>query len=146
MNQPHQKPSPPEQIRIMLVDDHRLILESWKLLLEKDPRFKIVAECESGAEAIREVKEMKPEIILMDINMSPVNGFDATEKISSLYPQIRIIGISINNHPDYARHIMKLGAKGFVCKDSSFEELTNAIIKVHQGSEYICLEIKKHFK
>ncbi|MCC7400855.1 MAG: response regulator transcription factor [Chitinophagaceae bacterium] len=144
MSLSNQTPSQSEQIRIMLVDDHRLILESWKLLLEKDPRFIIVAECENGAEAIREVTEIMPEIILMDINMSPVNGFDATEKILTLHPQIRIIGISINNQPDYASHIMKLGAKGFVCKDSSFEELTTAIIKVHQGGEYICREIKKY--
>lgn len=132
------------KIRIMLVDDHRLILESWKILLDNDPRFGIVAECENGAEAIREAGETIPDIILMDINMSPINGFEATEKILATYPFIKIIGVSINNQPGYANRIMKLGAKGFVTKGSSFEELTHAIMEVHQGSEYICEEVRKN--
>lgn len=132
------------KIRIMLVDDHRLILESWKILLDNDPRFSIVAECENGAEAIREAGETIPDIILMDINMSPINGFEATEKILATYPYIKIIGVSINNQPGYANRIMKLGAKGFVTKGSSFEELTHAIMEVHQGSEYICEEVRKN--
>lgn len=133
-----------KKIRIMLVDDHRLILESWKILLDNDPRFSIVAECENGAEAIREAGETIPDIILMDINMSPINGFEATEKILATYPYIKIIGVSINNQPGYANRIMKLGAKGFVTKGSSFEELTHAIMEVHQGSEYICEEVRKN--
>jgi two-component system invasion response regulator UvrY len=132
------------KIRIMLVDDHRLVLESWKIILDNDPRFSIVAECENGAEAIRKAGESLPDIVLMDINMSPINGFEATEKILDSYPLIKIIGISINNQPGYANRIMKLGAKGFVTKGSSFEELAHAIMKVHQGSEYICEEIRKN--
>lgn len=128
----------------MLVDDHRLILESWKILLDTDIRFHIVAECENGADAIREAGETIPEVILMDINMSPINGFEATEKILAVYPFIKIIGVSINNQPGYANRIMKLGAKGFVTKGSSFEELTHAIMEVHQGSEYICEEVRKN--
>ncbi|MBS1920644.1 MAG: response regulator transcription factor [Bacteroidetes bacterium] len=132
------------KIRVMLVDDHRLILESWKILLENDTRFSIVSECENGDEAIREAARVLPDIILMDINMSPMNGFEATEKILNTHSDLRIIGISINNQPTYASHIMKLGAKGFVCKDSSFEELTTAIVKVHQGHEYVCKEVRKN--
>src|SRR5574338_1262148 len=132
------------KIRIMLVDDHRLVLESWKILLDNDPRFSIVAECENGAEAIRESGETIPDIILMDINMSPINGFEATEKILTLHPLLKIIGISINNQPGYANRIMSLGAKGFVTKGSSFEELTKAIVQVHEGGEYICEEIRKN--
>ncbi|HVT83614.1 MAG TPA: response regulator transcription factor [Chitinophagaceae bacterium] len=131
-------------IRIMLVDDHRLVLESWKILLDNDPRFSVVAECENGAEAIREAGATTPDIILMDINMSPINGFEATEKILAAYPSIKVIGVSINNQPGYANRIMKLGAKGFVTKGSSFEELTHAIMEVHKGSEYICEEIRKN--
>jgi two-component system invasion response regulator UvrY len=132
------------QIRIILVDDHRLILESWKLLLENDPRFCIVAECETGAEAIEEAKELQPDIILMDINMSPMNGFEATQKIIAANPSIKIIGVSINNQPGYATKILGLGAKGFVTKGSPFDELTNAIVEVHKGGQYICEEIRRH--
>jgi two-component system invasion response regulator UvrY len=132
------------QIRIILVDDHRLILESWKLLLENDPRFCIVAECENGAEAVEEAKQLLPDIILMDINMSPMNGFEATKKIIEENPLIKIIGVSINNQPGYAAKIMELGAKGFVTKGSPFDELINAIVEVHKGGQYICEEIRRN--
>ncbi len=127
----------------MLVDNHPVILESWKFLLENDPRFSIVAECDNGNDAIHKAGISDPDIILMDINMSPVNGFDATEKIVSDNPHIKIIGISINNQPGYANHLIKLGAKGFVSKGSSFEELTMAIVQVYNGSEYICEDVRR---
>ncbi|HYM95266.1 MAG TPA: response regulator transcription factor [Chitinophagaceae bacterium] len=132
-----------DKIRIILVDDHRLILESWKLLLENDPRFNIIAECENGSEAIKEATLLNPDVILMDINMSPVNGFEATQQIIATNPSIKIIGISINNQPGYATRILELGAKGFVTKGSSFDELSNAIMEVHEGRQYICEEIRR---
>lgn len=132
------------KIRIMLVDDHRLVLESWKTLLDNDPRFTIVAACEDGHEAIKKAGQYNPDIILMDINMVPMNGFEATEKILARHPFMKIIGLSINNQPGYANHIMKLGAKGFFTKGSTFEELAIAIETVYDGQEYICYEVKKH--
>jgi DNA-binding NarL/FixJ family response regulator len=131
------------QIRIILVDDHRLVLESWKLLLENDPRFAIIAECENGEDAILVTRELIPDIILMDINMAPINGFETTRKILSENPLLKIIGISVNNQPSYATKMLELGGKGFVTKGSSFDELTTAIIKVNSGGKYICEEIKK---
>ena len=70
------------KIKIVLVDDHRLVLESWKLLLENDPSFVIIAKCENGEDAIRVSRELTPDIILMDINMAPINGFETTKKNS----------------------------------------------------------------
>lgn len=131
------------KIRIMLVDDHRIVLQAWKALLENDPRFSIVAECEDGPDAIQKAGETMPDIILMDINMVPMNGFETTEKILSIYPLMRIIGLSIHNQPGYASHILKLGAKGFFTKGSTFEELAHAIEVVHNGEEYICHDVKK---
>lgn len=132
-----------DQIRIILVDDHRLVLEAWKLLLENDPRFSIVAECEDGEDAIQQTKLLSPDIVLMDINMYPLDGFETTRQILLEKPCAKIIGISINNQPGYANKILSLGGKGFVTKGSSFEELITAIEKVYNGGEYICDEIKK---
>lgn len=131
------------KIKIILVDDHRLILESWKMLLENDPRFTIIAECDSGQDAINACQELKPDIILMDINMAPINGFDTTRKILSEKPFFKIIGISVNNQPSYATKMLEIGGKGFITKGSPFDELTSAILKVHNGGKYICEEIKK---
>jgi two-component system, NarL family, invasion response regulator UvrY len=131
-----------EQIRIVLVDDHKAIRESWKFFLEKDARFIVIAQCANGNEAIEKVGQLLPDIILMDINMQPVNGFEATKIINQRWPQLKIIGLSVNNHPGYAQKMMELGASGFVTKSSTLSELTTAILKAHAGEHYICEEIR----
>jgi DNA-binding NarL/FixJ family response regulator len=131
-----------EQIRIILVDDHQAIRESWKFFLEKDDRFIVIAQCGDGKEAIEQARLLLPDVMLMDINMNFVNGFEATKEITEQLPSIKIIGLSVNNHPGYANKMMGLGAKGFVTKSSPFSELTTAILKVHAGENYICDEIR----
>ncbi len=132
-----------EKISIVIADDNQLIRETWKLILEQDRRFFIVAECANGAEAIKAATKFAPDIILMDINMHPVNGFEATKKILKQAPSRKIIGISVNNQPSYARNMLQLGAKGYVTKDSTKEEMINAIITVYNGGTFICEDIKK---
>jgi DNA-binding NarL/FixJ family response regulator len=135
-----------EPIRIMIVDDHKLVRETWKMLLQMHDSFEIVGECANGAEAIDQSQALKPDIILMDINMSPVNGFEATKKIIQLLPESRIIGLSVNNQVAYARKMLQLGAKGYVTKHSSPEEMIAAIIEVVKGNVYICKEIYDKMK
>ncbi len=129
-------------IRIAIVDDHQLMREAWKFVIQRDKRFDIIAECSGGTEAIQCAISLKPDIILMDVNMSPVNGFEATRKISKLAPSVKIIGLSNNSMPAYARNMMKLGAKGYVTKNSLSTEMVQALLDVHSGGTYICLEIK----
>ena len=130
------------QIRIVLVDDHELIRGSWKLLLKQNSRFSIIGECRNGAEAIEEAQKLMPDIILMDINMSPVNGLEATERIARIAPSIKIIGLSINSQPVYAEKMLQAGARGYVTKNSTLHEMTHAIMEVHDGRQYICEEIR----
>jgi DNA-binding NarL/FixJ family response regulator len=130
-----------ETIRLVIVDDHDMIRETWKMVLQSDTRLKVVAECASGEEAISCAKELQPDVMLMDINMSPINGFDATRAIAEAHPDIKIIGLSINNQPAYARHMIQLGAKGYMTKNSSKEEVVAAILAVMEGGVYICKEI-----
>ena len=130
-------------IRIVLVDDHKIIRETWKLILQQDSRFDIVAECNSGAEAITVAQSIVPDIMLMDVNMSPVNGFEATRKIVKLAPTVKIIGVSINNQPAYALNMIKLGAKGYITKNSTREEMIEAILQVHKGNHFICNDVKQ---
>ena len=131
-----------KQIRIIIVDDHQMVRETWRLLLEQDERFSIIAECSDGAEAIEAVNTHKPDIILMDINMYPVNGFDATKKIIKEIPSARVIAMSLNNQPVYVRNMLQAGAKGYITKNSSKEEMTTAILEVHEGRQYICEEVR----
>jgi two-component system, NarL family, invasion response regulator UvrY len=129
-------------IRVVIVDDHQMIRETWKMILQLDHRIQVIAECASGAEAIDCATDLKPDVMLMDINMAPVNGFEATRKIVKTNPEIKIIGVSVNNQPGYARNMLQLGAKGYVTKNSSHQEMIQAIIQVNNGSTYVCNEVK----
>jgi DNA-binding NarL/FixJ family response regulator len=130
------------KIRLILVDDHEMVRETWKLILQQDSRIDIIAECGSGAEAIDAANGLFPDVMLMDINMSPVNGFEATRKIVRSCPDIKIIGVSVNDQPGYARNMLQLGAKGFVTKNTSQEEMIEAILEVFKGRTFICRELR----
>jgi DNA-binding NarL/FixJ family response regulator len=131
-----------EKIRIIIVDDHQMIRETWKMVLQREERITVIGESASGSEAITAAADLNPDVILMDINMAPVNGFEATQKILEKNPLIKVIGISINNQPSYARHMLQVGAKGYVTKNSSKEEMVAAILEVYNGGTFLCKEIK----
>lgn len=130
------------RIRLVIVDDHRMMRETWKMILQRDPRIEVIAECASGEEAIQCADTLVLDVMLMDINMAPVNGFEATRKIAKAHPEIKIIGLSINNQPTYARNLMQLGAKGYVTKNSPSEEMMEAIRIVFNGGTYICKDVR----
>ncbi len=132
-----------DPIRIILVDDHHVILTSWKTLLETSPCLKVIAECDNGEIAIREAERLIPDIMLVDIKMTPLNGFEITERLLQKIPSIKIIGISVNNQPHYASKMLEFGARGFLTKTSTLEEIHHAIREVQQGNYYICEEICK---
>lgn len=128
-------------IRIILVDDHNLVRESWKLLLENNPRFEIIGDCDNGEMAIELTSLLKPDILLMDINMTPMNGFIVTENIMKTTPGTKIIGLSVNDNPKYATRMISSGARGYLTKTSPLEEINHAIEEVYDGKVYICKEV-----
>lgn len=131
-----------DSIRIILVDDHKLIRESWKMLLEKNSDIEVIADCDNGYRALELSTDLLPDILLVDINMSPINGFSLTEKITETLPSIKVIGLSVSNQPKYASKMIQLGAKGYLTKTSSLEEIQRGIKEVCSGEIYICDEIK----
>src|ERR1700749_4652955 len=131
-----------EKISVLIADDHKLIRETWSFILNNDARFTVVAECGDSEQAVEMAKNKKPQIVLMDINMLPISGFEATEKIRKVSPASRIIGISMHSQPAYAKKMLHVGARGYVTKNSSKEEMIAAILEVYQGNKYICEEIK----
>jgi len=103
-------------ILIAIIDDHQLVRETWKFLLETDPYLQVIALCSSGAEAIEAAVTLNPDIMLMDINMHPMNGFEATSEVLKVNPSIKIIGVSVNNQVSYARNILDAGARDMSLK------------------------------
>ncbi len=130
------------KITILIADDHKLIRETWTYILNSDERFDVVAECGDAEQAVELAKELSPNIVLMDINMPPFNGFEATEQIRKISPDTKVIGVSMHSQPAYAKKMLQVGARGYVTKNSSKEEMFKAIIEVYNGNKYVCDEIK----
>lgn len=131
-----------EQISILIADDHTLIRDTWHYILNSDPRFKVIAESRTGEEAVAQAKELRPNVVIMDINLPGINGIEATQLIRKFSPGSKILGVSLHTQPTYVRKMMQKGAMGYVTKNSSCEEMFMAIIEVHNNRKYICSEIK----
>ena len=132
-----------KKISILIADDHQLIRDTWTIILNSDLRFEVVAVASSGEQAVELAKAICPDIVLMDINMGNLNGIDATKLVKSFSPSSKIIGISIHAMPDFAKKMLKMGASGYITKNSSREEFIHAILEVQQGQIFICNEIKE---
>jgi two-component system, NarL family, invasion response regulator UvrY len=127
---------------VMIVDDHTLLRETWEKILSFDEHLKIIANTGSGEEAIEIAKEKSPDLVLLDINMMPLNGFDIIVAIRKYSPVSKVIAVSMHSQPSYAKKMLKYGAKGYVTKNSSSDELLAAVKQVIAGGTYICSEIK----
>jgi DNA-binding NarL/FixJ family response regulator len=131
-----------EKITIVIADDHRLLRDSWVCILNSDHRFHVTGDSGDGAEAIEMVKNQRPDIVLLDINMVPLDGFEVTRQICKGKPHSRVIGLSMYSNIISVKRLLALGAMGYLTKNSSKEEMMSAIIKVKSGSRYICEEIR----
>jgi DNA-binding NarL/FixJ family response regulator len=130
-----------KEITIILVEDHPLIRKAWKFLLNQDPRFKVIAECETGEDAVELTGILFPDVIIMDISLHGMNGLETTEKIIGLFPDTKIIGLSFHVLPEYAWKMIQRGAVGYLTKASPPSEIFKAILDVQQGNFYICQEM-----
>ncbi|MHA4844660.1 response regulator [Flavitalea antarctica] len=133
-----------EKISVLIADDHKLIRETWSYILNNDSRFEVIAECGDSEQAVEMSRVKRPQIVLMDINMMPISGFEATERIRKVSPMSKVIGVSMHSQPAYAKKMLQIGAKGYVTKNSSKEEMIKAIMEVHNGNKYVCEEIKNN--
>jgi two-component system response regulator NreC len=124
-------------IRILLADDHNIIREGLRSLLDEQPDMEVVAEAEEGREAIRLVREMLPDIAIMDVTMPDLNGIEATQKIVSECPNVKVIALSMHSDMLFVTEMLKSGASGYLLKDCAFEELTRAIRTVLDGNIYL---------
>ena len=130
-----------KKITIVIVDDHRLLRESWTGILNCDSRLQVIADTGDGLEAIQIIRSLQPDIVLLDINMRPIDGFEVTRQLSDGKSPSRIIGLSVNNSIASVKRLLMLGAMGYLTKNSSREEMIKTIIEVSHGRQYICEEI-----
>ena len=133
-----------KKIRVLIADDHNLMRDGVKALLEKTPELEIIAEASDGLEAIRCIGTHRPNIVLMDIGMTPLNGLDATSRITREYPDVRVIILSMHANEEYVLQALRAGAAGYLLKDCKKQELINAILSIASGKTYLSSQVSRH--
>ena len=128
-------------INIMLVDDHELVRAGIQALLNTVEAISVIGVASSGEEAVDAVVALKPDVVLMDINMPGIGGVEACRRILQHNTDIKIIALSVCNDGPIPHQLLKLGIMGFISKGSPAEEMTNAINKVMTGKRYLCAEV-----
>lgn len=134
----------PNRIKIVIVDDHTLIAETWATIINLEKNFNVVKLFDNTQSLIDEIPDINPDIILLDVSINPISGIEATKIILEKSPHIKIIGVSMHNQPSYAKKMIRNGAMGYVTKNSSKIEMYEAIEEAMKGNVYICQEIQKN--
>lgn len=124
------------KIKIVLVDDHPLVLDGLRARLNRSEDIEIVGEANDGEKALDIVRRIKPDVVLMDINMPKLNGIQATQAILDLYPSTIMLILSMHDDREYVSSAIESGARGYVLKSASAEEMFNAIKAVSGGGIY----------
>jgi two-component system response regulator DegU len=126
-----------DKIRILVCDDHTLVREGFTKMLELSPEFQVVAQASSAKEALEKVRQINPDVVIMDIKLPGINGIEATRMIKQEFPDIEVMILSMYDEEEYVIESVKAGATGYVLKDISQEDLFRAIKTVYSGGSMI---------
>lgn len=124
-------------IKIVIADDHRIVRQGVRGLLEGEPDFDILGEAEDGLEAVRVVESLHPDVLLLDLVMPGMNGLEVTREVKKRFPKTSIVILTIHANEAYVLEALQAGANGYVVKESSSEELVHAIREAAAGRRYL---------
>jgi DNA-binding NarL/FixJ family response regulator len=131
------------KLRIMLADDHTLVRQGLRKILEGRPDWEVVAEAGDGREAVRQAEEHKPDVAIIDVAMPLLNGIETTRQINKRSPATRILVLSMHSDEAYVNQILKAGATGYLLKDSADVDLLQAVAAVSKGKSFFSPAIAK---
>jgi len=134
------------RIAVMLVDDHAVVRMGFRLLIEAAPDMRVVAEAESGEDAVRRIEEARADVVILDISMPGIGGLEAVHRILARAPQARILVLSAHEDAMHARRVLKAGAAGYLTKRSAAEALIEAIRAVFQGRSFLEPQIARQLE
>ncbi len=123
--------------KLIIADDHKIIRDGLKSLISQQPDLQVVAEAGDGRRAVELVRELRPDVVIMDVSMPELNGIDATRQIISEFPETRVIALSMHSDRRFVNAMLKAGASGYLLKDCAFEEIIRAIDTVVKGQMYL---------
>lgn len=132
------------KLRVLLADDHKIVREGLTLLVNSQPDMEVVGEADNGRAAIALARELKPDVVVMDVSMPEVNGLEATKKLLRLYPEIKVLTLTRHADDGYLQQLLRAGASGYVLKLSAADELVRAIRAVVAGKTYLDPEMMEH--
>ena len=124
-------------IKIILADDHEILRHGLSKSFEQESDIKVIGQASDGHSAVDVVRELSPDVVIMDIGMPDLNGVEATRKIVKSHPKVKVIGLSMHSSDKYVREMFKAGASGYLLKNCPFEELTEAVRTVAGGKTYV---------
>lgn len=129
------------KIKVLIVDDHQLFREGIATLLFSAKNIEVIAQAEDGIDAIEKAKHYKPDVILIDIAMPRMNGIEAIKKLKILNPGIKLISVSMHSEKQYVKGVLEAGADGYLLKNCTYRQLTDAIQMVYEGKKYLSEDI-----
>jgi len=127
-------------LRIMIVDDHKILREGLRKLIGDHGRFEVIGEAHNGRDAVRQARQLMPDIIIMDVAMADMNGIEATRQLRALLPDTHVLGLSMHSDSRYVKQMLEAGALGYLLKENAFEEIITALESVSQGRMYVSPE------
>jgi DNA-binding NarL/FixJ family response regulator len=130
-------------IRILIADDHQIIRQGLKALIEKEPDMHVVAEADSGSRTVTLVKELNPNVVIMDVNMPDLNGIEASRQILTEVPHMKVIALSMHADHRFVVDMLKAGAQSYLLKECAFEELIQAIRDVMANKTHLSAGVRK---
>jgi DNA-binding NarL/FixJ family response regulator len=125
-----------KRIRILLADDHQVVRDGLKLLINNHPGMQVVGEAANGKEVLQQARQLKPDVVVMDLSMPELNGLQATERLVSELPQVRVVALTGHEDESYLNQLCKAGASGYLLKRSAGDELIHALGSVARGGVY----------
>jgi len=128
-------------IKVLIADDHQIVREGLRSMLEKEVGIKVVGEAKEGRTVLRLARELTPDVIIMDVAMPELNGIEATRQLLADFPTIKVIALSMHDDRRFILNMIKAGAKGYLLKDSAFKELAKAIRVVVANKTYLSSDI-----
>lgn len=129
-------------INVLIVDDHPLVRMGIRRLLEQLTDMTVVAEAENGETALTLVRSHKPDVVLLDMKMPGIDGWEVTRRLKKTHPNVKVIAVTTaNTDPMFPGRLLQLGAMGYLTKESDAEEMAMAIRRVYKGEKYLCAEI-----
>lgn len=134
-----------KKIKLILADDHKIFLDGIKSLLSEVANFEILATVSSGEQLLDLLQSTTPDIVVTDITMKGISGIEVTKSITEKYPEVKVLILSMHTNEEFVLNAAKVGADGYLPKDSSIEELIKAIELINDGSQYFSKTISDHF-